>query len=156
MQGPHYWTGLASELVGVRPERVRWWARTGVVRPSIRDTTTGGCLGVRAWSGTDLILLRVAHRLDVAGVAPRGLKAGVAALRSSLEIAGATDTRPLEPGWLIVAGDEAHIASGLRDLGAHLKSAPEVGAWAVVPLRDVVGDLERAWRAWRASRGDPR
>nr|WP_071289815.1 MerR family transcriptional regulator [Mycolicibacterium llatzerense] len=74
------WRGpTACDIVGITYRQLDYWARTGLVCPSIAGATGSG--SVRLYSFHDLLVLRIVKRLLVAGISLPNIRVAVEALR---------------------------------------------------------------------------
>nr|BFF25770.1 hypothetical protein GCM10025732_37350 [Glycomyces mayteni] len=75
------WRGTAAcRVVGITYRQLDYWARTGLVEPSIRAASGSG--SNRLYSFRDIIVLKVIKRLLDAGVSLQNIRKAVEALRS--------------------------------------------------------------------------
>ncbi|SCL32323.1 MerR HTH family regulatory protein [Micromonospora rhizosphaerae] len=70
----------ACHAVGITYRQLDYWARTGLVVPSVRDASGSGTS--RLYSFRDLVVLKVVKRLLDAGVSLQNIRKAVEALRS--------------------------------------------------------------------------
>ena len=78
--GARGWRGPAAcAVVGITYRQIDYWARTGLVEPSIAGAAGSG--SVRLYSFRDLLVLRVVKRLLDAGISLVNIRAAVEALR---------------------------------------------------------------------------
>src|ERR1700754_3826164 len=70
----------ACSAVGISYRQLDYWARTGLVVPSIRDASGSGTQ--RLYSFRDLVVLKVVKRLLDAGVSLQNIRRAIEALRS--------------------------------------------------------------------------
>ncbi|WP_213450109.1 MerR family transcriptional regulator [Rhizomonospora bruguierae] len=70
----------ACHAVGISYRQLDYWARTGLVVPSIRDASGSGTQ--RLYSFRDLVVLKVVKRLLDAGVSLQNIRKAIDALRS--------------------------------------------------------------------------
>lgn len=80
----------ACHAVGISYRQLDYWARTGLVVPSIRDASGSG--SQRLYSFRDLVVLKVVKRLLDAGVSLQNIRRAIDALRSRgvADLAGIT------------------------------------------------------------------
>lgn len=80
----------ACSAVGISYRQLDYWARTGLVVPSIRDASGSG--SQRLYSFRDLVVLKVVKRLLDAGVSLQNIRRAIEALRSRgvADLAGIT------------------------------------------------------------------
>ena len=69
------------KLVGISYRQLDYWARTGLVTPSIREA--GGSGTQRLYSFQDLVVLKVIKKLTDAGVSLQRVRKSIAYLRQS-------------------------------------------------------------------------
>lgn len=119
-------------LVGITYRQVDYWARTGLVRPSLAEARGSGTQ--RRYSGEDVFALRVVKRLLDAGVS-------LQSVRSAVPIVGGSRT-----GYLVVGGGRAHLC-GAEDLVRQLRGPVAV----VVDLEGVRLEHEAALAELRPS-----
>jgi DNA-binding transcriptional MerR regulator len=70
----------ATHAVGISYRQLDYWARTGLVVPSIRDASGSGTQ--RLYSFRDLVVLKVVKRLLDAGVSLQNIRKAIETLRS--------------------------------------------------------------------------
>ncbi|WP_433280271.1 MerR family transcriptional regulator [Micromonospora sp. CA-244673] len=70
----------ACHAVGISYRQLDYWARTGLVVPSVRDASGSGTS--RLYSFRDLVVLKVVKRLLDAGVSLQNIRKAIDALRS--------------------------------------------------------------------------
>ena len=70
----------ACHAVGISYRQIDYWARTGLVTPSVRDATGSGTQ--RLYSFRDLVVLKVVKRLLDAGVSLQNIRKAIDTLRS--------------------------------------------------------------------------
>ncbi|MEV4201019.1 MerR family transcriptional regulator [Micromonospora globbae] len=70
----------ACHAVGISYRQLDYWARTGLVVPSVRDASGSGTQ--RLYSFRDLVVLKVVKRLLDAGVSLQNIRKAIDALRS--------------------------------------------------------------------------
>lgn len=74
------WRGTAAcRVVGITYRQLDYWARTGLVEPSVRRASGSG--SNRLYSFRDIIVLKVIKRLLDAGVSLQNIRVAVEALR---------------------------------------------------------------------------
>jgi DNA-binding transcriptional MerR regulator len=69
----------ACHAVGISYRQIDYWARTGLVVPSVRDATGSGT--ARLYSFRDLVVLKVVKRLLDAGVSLQNIRKAIETLR---------------------------------------------------------------------------
>jgi DNA-binding transcriptional MerR regulator/DNA-binding PadR family transcriptional regulator len=90
-----------SELVGISYRRLDYWARTGLVTPSVRAADGSGSQGL--YSFTDVVELRIIKRLQDAGVSLRQIRTALGYLRQESGGMPLTDVTLLSDGHRIYA-----------------------------------------------------
>jgi DNA-binding transcriptional MerR regulator len=70
----------ACHAVGISYRQIDYWARTGLVVPTVRDATGSGTQ--RLYSFRDLVVLKVVKRLLDAGVSLQNIRKAIETLRS--------------------------------------------------------------------------
>lgn len=75
-----YRGAAACHAVGISYRQLDYWARTGLVVPSIRDATGSG--SQRLYSFRDLVVLKVVKRLLDAGVSLQNIRKAIETLRA--------------------------------------------------------------------------
>lgn len=133
------------KIVGITYRQLDYWARTGLVTPSVRDASGSG--SQRLYSFQDLVTLRVIKNLLDTGVSLQRVRKAVEHLKSM--------ERPLSGLTLMSDGKgvyEAHSAEAIVDL---LKQGQGVFAIAVDRVWNDVEDAiaKRATPRRRAAAG---
>lgn len=119
-----------TKIVGITYRQLDYWARTGLVTPSVRDASGSG--SQRLYSFQDLVTLRVIKNLLDTGVSLQRVRKAVEHLKSM--------ERPLSGLTLMSDGKgvyEAHSAEAIVDL---LKQGQGVFAIALDKVWDDVED----------------
>ncbi len=128
------------QLVGISYRQLDYWARTGLLRPSLAEARGSGTR--RRYAYRDLLELKVIKQLLDAGVSLRSARRAVDCLRSDL---GAD----LASANLVLTGTRsvrAHSNGEVVDL-----LAGGQGVFNIVPLAPVVGELDADIVALRAA-----
>jgi len=120
------------KLVGISYRQLDYWARTGLVTPSVRDA--GGSGTQRLYSFKDLVILRVIKKLLDTGVSLQRIRKAVDYLRTHLkaEPSGVT---------LMSDGNRIYAASSPEDVVDLLQKGQGVFA---IALDRVWDDLAKA------------
>jgi len=81
---------MACHAAGISYRQLDYWARTGLVVPSVRDASGSGTQ--RLYSFRDIVVLKVVKRLLDAGVSLQNIRKAIEALRSRgvADLAGIT------------------------------------------------------------------
>jgi DNA-binding transcriptional MerR regulator len=135
--GEVFRSGEVTQILGLSRRQLHYWARTGLVRPSL--VTRGGH---HRYSFQDLVALKAAKRLIDAGVSVQGIRKSIEALQSTLP----NVRRPLAELVLVATGDVVLV---LHD-GAAFEAATGQ-EWVFE-----VAQLEREVEAWRGRRAPDR
>lgn len=124
-RGPH-----VCVLVGITYRQLDYWARTGLLRPSIADARGSGTQ--RRYSYTDLLELKVIKQLLDAGISLQRARRAVECLRDGL---GAD----LASANLVLVGTGSVLAHSDGEVVDLLKGGQ--GVLNIVPLSGVVEEL---------------
>ena len=126
-------------LVGISYRQLDYWARTGLITPSIQEASGSG--SQRLYSFSDVVQLKVVKRLLDAGMSLKKIRKAMEIL--SVELASdspLTDVTLLSDGITIYA---AHSASEVVDV---FKGGQGVFGIAVGPVQDeLVGEIHRLY-----------
>jgi DNA-binding transcriptional MerR regulator len=106
-------TGKAARIAGVSHRTVDYWAKMGIVVPSITDTAGAG--STRLYDFGDLIALRAARELRDAGISMKAMQSVVAKLKEH------GWNRPLTETRVIAIGSEVYVVRGAKKLEAILR-----------------------------------
>jgi DNA-binding transcriptional MerR regulator len=120
-------------LVGITYRQLDYWARTGLLRPSITDATGSG--SQRRYSYSDVLELKVIKRLLDAGLKLQQARQAVECLRGDL---GAD----LTSSQLVLAGSRSVLAQSDGEVVDLLAGGQ--GVFNILPLSGVVSELEAA------------
>ncbi|HZU78559.1 MAG TPA: MerR family transcriptional regulator [Acidimicrobiales bacterium] len=121
------------KLVGITYRQLDYWARTGLLRPSIADARGSGTQ--RLYSYTDVLELKVIKQLLDAGVSLQRARRAVECLREGL---GAD----LASANLVLLGADSVLAKSDGEVVDILRGGQ--GVMNVVPLSGVVEELDAA------------
>ena len=126
-------------LVGISYRQLDYWARTGLITPSVQEASGSG--SQRLYSFSDIVQLKVVKRLLDAGMSLKKIRKAMEIL--SVELASEsplTDVTLLSDGITIYA---AHSASEVVDV---FKGGQGVFGIAVGPVEDeLVGEIHRLY-----------
>jgi DNA-binding transcriptional MerR regulator len=120
-------------VVGITYRQLDYWARTGLLRPSIVDATGSG--SKRRYSYGDVLELKVIKRLLDAGLKLQQARQAVECLRGDLGV-------DLASAQLVLAGSRSILATSDGELVDLLAGGQ--GVFNVLPLSGVVSELEAA------------
>lgn len=130
-----------QRLVGISYRQLDYWARTGLVRPSIRDARGSGTQ--RLYSFQDLLVLKVIKSLLDAGVSLQKIRKAVEHLRQTKQ--------PLSGVTLVSDGQRIYTPDSPGALVDLLSGGQGVFAIAIDKVwKDLEGSLRRRTRAARA------
>ena len=119
-------------IVGITYRQLDYWARTGLLHPSISEATGSG--SQRRYSYTDLVQLKVIKRLLDAGLSLQAARKAIACLRSSGDDL-ATANLVIDDGRSVLAYSGEEIIDLLQGGQTVLN---------IVPLGRVMSELETA------------
>lgn len=154
----------ACHAVGISYRQLDYWARTGLVVPSVRDASGSGTQ--RLYSFRDLVVLKVVKRLLDAGVSLQNIRKAIEALRSRgvADLAGITlisdgttvyECRSPEEVVDLLQGGQGvfgiAIGGAFKEIQGSLSHLPSEPATSVEPqvAAEAVGDELAARRARR-------
>ncbi len=120
-------------LVGITYRQLDYWARTGLLRPSIADAAGSG--SQRRYSYGDVLELKVIKRLLDAGLKLRQARQAVECLRGDLG-------EDLASAQLVLADSRSILARSDGELVDLLAGGQ--GVFNVLPLAGVVSELDAA------------
>jgi DNA-binding transcriptional MerR regulator len=120
-------------VVGITYRQLDYWARTGLLRPSLVDATGSG--SKRRYSYGDVVELKVIKRLLDAGLKLQQARQAVECLRGDLGVDLASAQLVLADGRSILATSDGELVDLL---------AGGQGVFNVLPLSGVVSELEAA------------
>ncbi|HUY21001.1 MAG TPA: MerR family transcriptional regulator [Acidimicrobiales bacterium] len=120
-------------LVGISYRQLDYWARTGLLRPSIADARGSGTQ--RRYAYTDVVELKVIKQLLDAGISLQRARRAVECLRGGL---GAD----LASANLVLVGTDSVLAHSDGEVVDLLKGGQ--GVLNIVPLSGVLEELDAA------------
>jgi DNA-binding transcriptional MerR regulator len=118
-------------LVGITYRQLDYWARTGLLRPSVAEARGSGTK--RRYSYRDVLELKVIKQLLDAGISLQSARRAVDCLRGDL---GAD----LASANLVLTGDRSVLAHSDGEIVDLLAGGQ--GVFNIVPLSGVVGELD--------------
>ncbi len=121
------------KIVGITYRQLDYWARTGLLRPSISDAKGSGTQ--RRYSYGDVIELKVIKRLLDAGLKLPQARRAVECLRSDLGV-------DLTSAQLVLAGSRSVLAHSNGEVVDLLAGGQ--GVFNILPLAGVVEEVEAA------------
>ncbi|HET7523337.1 MAG TPA: MerR family transcriptional regulator [Acidimicrobiales bacterium] len=119
-------------VVGITYRQLDYWARTGLLHPSINEAKGSG--SQRVYSYTDLVQLKVIKRLLDAGLSLQAARKAIECLRSSGD--------DLASANLVIDGKRSVLAHSGEEVIDLLKGGQTV--LNIVPLGGVVSELKSA------------
>ncbi len=146
----------ACQVVGITYRQLDYWARTGLVVPSVRGAAGSG--SQRLYSFKDVLVLKVVKRLLDAGVSLQNIRLAVDHLRARgvRELAGITMlsdgttvyecSSPEEVFDLVQGGQGVFgiaIGGAMREITGTIKEFPAERADGVVPLDAPTDELSQ-------------
>ena len=120
-------------VVGITYRQLDYWARTGLLRPSLVDATGSG--SKRRYSYGDVLELKVIKRLLDAGLKLQQARQAVECLRGDLGV-------DLASAQLVLANSRSILATSDGELVDLLAGGQ--GVFNVLPLSGVVSELKAA------------
>ena len=120
-------------LVGITYRQLDYWARTGLLRPSIADATGSG--SQRRYSYRDVLELKVIKRLLDAGLKLQQARQAVECLRGDLG-------GDLASAQLVLAGSRSVLTHSDGEVVDLLAGGQ--GVFNILPLSSVVSELDAA------------
>lgn len=120
-------------LVGITYRQLDYWARTGLLRPSIADATGSG--SQRRYSYRDVLELKVIKRLLDAGLKLQQARQAVECLRGDLG-------GDLASAQLVLAGSRSVLAHSNGEVVDLLAGGQ--GVFNILPLSSIVSELDAA------------
>ncbi|HLU30361.1 MAG TPA: MerR family transcriptional regulator [Acidimicrobiia bacterium] len=118
-------------LVEITYRQLDYWARTGLLRPSLRQAAGSG--SQRLYSFTDVVQLKVIKRLLDAGMSLKKIRSAVEILREQL----ASD-KPLADVTLLSDGSTIYAATSADEVVDVFRRGQGVFGIAVGPVQDEV------------------
>ncbi len=118
-------------LVGITYRQLDYWARTGLLRPSLAEARGSG--SKRRYSYRDVLELKVIKQLLDAGVSLQSARRAVDCLRQDLGVDLAAANLVLTGTGSVLARSEGEVVDLL---------AGGQGVFNIVPLSGVVGELD--------------
>ncbi|MDP9497662.1 MAG: MerR family transcriptional regulator [Actinomycetota bacterium] len=148
-EGLGYRGPTACAAAGITYRQLDYWARTGLVEPSVREAAGSG--SQRLYSFRDILVLKIVKKLLDAGVSLQNIRTAIAALRDH----GVEDLAQIT---LMSDGTTVYECTSTDEVVDLLQGGQAVFAIAVGrQLRDVEGSLAQlpGERAQEVRTGDP-
>jgi len=126
---------VACDVAGITYRQLDYWARTGLVTPSVRDASGSGTQ--RLYSFRDIVVLKVVKSLLDAGVSLQNIRKAIDSLRKRGE-------RDLAAMTLISDGTTVYECRSAEEIVDLLKGGQGVFAIAISgPFKEIRGTLAR-------------
>ncbi|HEX6946062.1 MAG TPA: MerR family transcriptional regulator [Acidimicrobiia bacterium] len=123
------------KLVGITYRQLDYWARTGLLVPSIQPAAGSG--SQRLYSFTDVVQLKVIKRLLDAGMSLKKIRSAVEILKEQLD-----SDQPLADVTLLSDGQTIYAAHSPEEVVDVFRRGQGVFGIAVGPVQDeVAGDI---------------
>jgi len=124
-------------LVGITYRQLDYWARTGLIRPSLQAAQGSGTQ--RRYSFTDIVQLKVVKRLLDAGMSLKKIRSAMTILRDQL-----SSNNPLEDVTLLSDGTTIFAAHSADEVVDVFQKGQGVFGIAVGPVQqELEGELHR-------------
>jgi DNA-binding transcriptional MerR regulator len=120
------------KIVGITYRQLDYWARTGLLRPTLADAKGSG--SQRLYDYGDVVELKVIKQLLDAGINLQQARRAISCLRESGE--------DLKTANLVLAGEGSVLATSGEQIVDLLKGGQ--GVFNIVPLAGVVGEVDAA------------
>ena len=134
---PGYRAPQVCKIVGITYRQLDYWARTGLLAPSIRAAAGSGSQRVYAFQ--DIVQLRVVKRLLDAGMSLKRIRQAMGILADQLQSA-----RPLADVTLLSDGSTIYAARSADEVVDVFRRGQGVFGIAVGPVQDELeGELHR-------------
>ncbi len=112
----------ACAAAGITYRQLDYWARTGLVVPSVRDATGSG--SQRLYSFRDVLVLRVVRKLLEAGVSLQNIRSAVAHVRNR-GVEELSELTLISDGSTVYECTSAiAVGRALQDMRGHLAQLP--------------------------------
>ena len=127
----------AAQVVGITYRQLDYWARTGLLAPSIRAAAGSG--SQRLYAFQDIVQLRVVKRLLDAGMSLKRIRQAVCILADQLH-----SERPLADVTLLSDGSSIYAAHSADEVVDVFRRGQGVFGIAVGPVQEELeGELHR-------------
>jgi DNA-binding transcriptional MerR regulator len=127
------------DLVGITYRQLDYWARTGLLQPSIRSAHGSGTQ--RLYSFTDVVQLKVIKRLLDAGMSLKKIRQAIEILREQLQ-----SDRPLVDVTLLSDGQTIYAAHSSEEVVDVFRRGQGVFGIAVGPVqKELEGQIHELW-----------
>lgn len=127
------------KLVGITYRQLDYWARTGLLRPTLR--TAHGSGSQRLYSFSDVVQLKVIKRLLDAGMSLKKIRQAIEILREQMQ-----SDRPLDDVTLLSDGQTIYAAESSQEVVDVFHRGQGVFGIAVGPVQhELEGEVHRLW-----------
>jgi DNA-binding transcriptional MerR regulator len=134
---PGYRAPQVCNLVGITYRQLDYWARTGLITPSVQGAHGSG--SQRLYSFSDIVQLKVVKRLLDAGMSLKKIRQAMEILRAELE-----SDNPLRDVTLLSDGSTIYAAHSPDEVVDVFQRGQGVFGIAVGPVQDeLVGEILR-------------
>ena len=134
---PGYRAPQVCNLVGITYRQLDYWARTGLITPSVQRASGSG--SQRLYSFADIVQLKVVKRLLDAGMSLKKIRQAMTILRLELESA-----HPLNDVTLLSDGTTIYAARSPDEVVDVFQRGQGVFCIAVGPVQEeLVGEIHR-------------
>lgn len=127
------------KFVGITYRQLDYWARTGLLRPSMVEASGSG--SQRLYSFTDVVQLKVVKRLLDAGMSLKKIRSAIDILRTELE-----SEEPLTDVTLLSDGVSIYAAHSSDEVVDVFRRGQGVFGIAVGPVQAEIADAIRELR----------
>ncbi len=126
-------------LVGITYRQLDYWARTGLLRPSLK--TARGSGSQRLYGFSDVVQLKVVKRLLDAGMSLKKIRQAIEILRIQLQ-----SDRPLADVTLLSDGQTIYAAHSSQEVVDVFRRGQGVFGIAVGPVQEELeGEIHALW-----------
>ncbi len=147
-QDTGYRAPQVCSLVGITYRQLDYWARTGLIKPSIQSAQGSGTQ--RRYSFTDIVQLKVVKRLLDAGMSLKKIRSAMSILREQL-----ASNNPLNDVTLLSDGATIFAAHSADEVVDVFQKGQGVFGIAVGPVQEELeGELHKLLPAEAASVAD--
>lgn len=129
------------ELVGITYRQLDYWARTGLIKPSLREASGSG--SQRLYSFQDVVQLKVVKRLLDAGMSLKKIRKAMEILRREID-----SDDPLRDVTLLSDGTTIYAARSATEVMDVLRRGQGVFGIAVGPVqKELEGEIRELFPA---------
>lgn len=129
----------ACQLVGITYRQLDYWARTDLLKPSLKPAKGSG--SQRLYSFGDVVQLKVVKRLLDAGMSLKKIRQAIEILREQLQ-----SDRPLADVTLLSDGQTIYAAHSSQEVVDVFRRGQGVFGIAVGPVqKELEGEIHALW-----------